>query len=951
VKRVDAKRLSRKSFSRIKSVMKLPNLLALQLESIEEFLQQSVPPETRESKGLQAVFQATFPIDDGRGNYMLEFVKYNLGSPKYTVAECQERGVTYAVPLKATLRLHVADERGARGEYAEVIEQDVYCGNIPFMTDRGTFIINGAERVIVSQLHRSPGAFFDESVHPNGTKLYSARIIPFRGSWVDFTTDIKDAIYALIDRRKKFPVTTLLRAIGYSTEDQILEVLGLTEVVSLRNLRNSAVFEKPVSSDLVDESTGEILAEKGTVLTKKMVTKIKKAGIKEVSVLSSEDDKDTEIIYNTLEKDPATDEETALRHIYKLLRSGEPPNIDTARKFVERLFFNPKKYDLGAVGRHRINQRFGLNVPEDVTVLTREDIVAIIRHLMEVKKGNQPTDDIDHLGNRRIRTVGEQLANQFSIAFARMARTIKDRLNMGDSESLTPQDLVNSRIVTSVVNAFFGTSQLSQFMDQTNPLAELTHKRRVSALGPGGLTRERAGFEVRDVHYTHYGRVCPIETPEGPNIGLISSLCTFARVNRLGFIETPYRRVVQGAKARATTRIEYLSADDEDRVTIAQANAPLDEKGYFVEEEARVRIRGDFPIVSTKQIQYMDVAPHQIVSAAAALIPFLEHDDANRALMGSNMQRQAVPLLRPETPIVGTGMERVVAHDSKALVVADSDGVVEFASADEIIVRRTDSAGDAPYLLEDEGVTVYPLVKFMRTNQDTSTNQKPLVLIGDRVKKGDVLADGCATDRGELALGRNVLVAFMPWRGYNFEDAIVISERLVADDVFTSVHIEEYELQVRDTKRGPEELTREVPNVSEEATRNLDESGIIRVGAEVQPGDILVGKVTPKGETDPTPEEKLLKAIFGEKAGDVKDASLRASPGVRGVVVDTKIFSRRGKDFREQEKAEIAQWIEHDVNRRAVAHERHILHRHDLGDHSFIPVATGHLVAHRNLSP
>ena len=901
MKRVKDQYLTRQSFAKVRSFIEMPNLLDIQLESYEEFLQMNVAPRERESKGLQAAFEAVFPIEDSQGHYKLEFINYIVGSPKYSIEECHDRGMTYNIPLKANLRLSVAQEDN-KDEVAEVIEQDVFFGNVPFMTNRGTFIINGSERVIVSQLHRSPGVFFDQSIHPNGTKLYSARIIPFRGSWVDFTTDINDALFALIDRRKKFPVTTLLRAIGYSSNTDILELFGMAQEAKLSSRTISKFYGKALAENIVNKETGEILAEAGTELDKDLVAALKKEGIKSVGLVIPTDEKDADVISNTLAKDASHDEESALRLIYKQLRSGEPPNIETARKFVDRLFFSPAKYDLGMVGRYRINRRFNLPTPDETTVLTREDIVAIIKHLLEVKKGNETTDDIDHLGNRRIKTMGEQLTNQFSIAFARTARTIKERMNVSDAETLTPSELINSRIITSVVNTFFGTSQLSQFMDQTNPLAELTHKRRLSALGPGGLTRERAGFEVRDIHYTHYGRLCPIETPEGPNIGLISSLCTFARINSLGFIESPYRQVSHNGKTRVTSKIKFLSADDEEKSMIAQANAALDDKGHFNEQTTRVRMKGDFPIVDVKEVDYMDVAPHQIVSAAAALIPFLEHDDANRALMGSNMQRQAVPLLKPGTPIVGTGMERIVAQDSKALLMSGVDGVVESATGDKIVIRTDAGRGEALDQLTDEGIKEYKLIKYLRTNQDTCVNQKPLVRVGDKVRKGDILADGSATDRGELALGQNILVAFMPWRGYNYEDAIVVSERLARDDIFTSLHIEEYEMQVRDTKRGEEELTREIPNVSEEATRNLDENGVIRIGAEVEPGDILIGKVTPKGETDPTPEEKLLKAIFGEKAGDVKDASLKASPGVYGVVVDTKMFTRRSKDFRQEEK-------------------------------------------------
>jgi len=905
LKRVKGQYLTRQSFSKIKASVEMPNLLNIQLQSYEDFLQQDVAPDERENKGLQAVFETLFPIEDNQGNYKLEFKNYFVTNPKYSIEECQDRGMTYSVPLKANLRLSVASEED-KNTVAEVIEQEVFYGNVPYMTERGTFIINGAERVIVSQLHRSPGVFFDQSIHPNGTKLFSARIIPFRGSWVDFTTDINDALFALIDRRKKFPVTTLLRAIGYSKNSEILELFGMAKEIKLSGKGISNYYDYVVASSVVNTETGEILAETGAVLNEELVTLLKKEKVKSVLIIDPSKEKDAEIIMNTFKKDTSNDEESALRLIYKQLRSGDPPNIETARKFVDRLFFSPSKYDLGSVGRYRINRRFDLSTPDDVTVLTREDIVAIIKHLIEVKKGNEPTDDIDHLGNRRIKTVGEQLSNQFSIAFARTARTIKERMNVTDENTLTPSDLINSRIITSVVNTFFGTSQLSQFMDQINPLAELTHKRRLSALGPGGLTRERAGFEVRDIHYTHYGRLCPIETPEGPNIGLISSLCTFARINQLGFIETPYIALSHNDKSKVTKRVQYLSADDEEKTMIAQANAPKDENGVFLESTTRVRLRADYPIVDFKLVKYMDIAPQQIVSAAAALIPFLEHDDANRALMGSNMQRQGVPLLKPGTPIVGTGMERIIAIDSKAVLLSDVSGVVQSVSADKIVIRADVSGSEALHQITDEGVKEYKLVKFMRTNQDTCVNQKPLVKKGNRVKVGDVIADGSATDRGELALGQNILVAFMPWRGYNYEDAIVVSERLARDDVYTSIHIEEYELQVRDTKRGEEELTREIPNISEEATANLDENGIIRIGAEIEPGAILVGKVTPKGETDPTPEEKLLKAIFGEKAGDVKDASLKASPGVYGIVVDTKVFTRRTKDYKEEEKKKSA---------------------------------------------
>ena len=881
------------SFAKIPQVLDYPDLLNVQLESFESFLQANVPPSRRKGKGLQAVFEANFPITDARENYLLEFVEYYVEQPKYSVVACQERGLTYAVPLKAKLRLS-AKAKDGKG-YTDTVEQEVYLGNLPFMTDRGTFIINGAERVIVSQLHRSPGVFFSESVHPNGTPIFSARIIPFRGSWVEFATDISNVMYAYIDRKKKFPVTTLLRALGYSSDDEILELFSLVEEVDVHKVELKNYIDRVICSDVVDTKTGEIFISKDSKLSEDSIKKIRKSNVKKIRFLKHEGDFEGSVIANTISKDVARSEQDALETIYRQLRSGEAPDLDTAKNLVDRLFFNPKRYDLGDVGRYRLNAKLNLKIDPNVTTLTKDDIVAIINYLIELQQGKQVVDDIDHLGNRRIRTVGEQLAAQFNIGLARMARTIRERMNLRDSESFTPQDLVNARTITSVINAFFGTNQLSQFMDQTNPLAEITHKRRMSALGPGGLTRERAGFEVRDVHYTHYGRLCPIETPEGPNIGLISSLCIHGRVNEFGFIETPYRKVKNG---RVSDEIEYLTAEKEDVYTIGQANAQLDEKGRLREERVKARIKGDFPVVKPEEVQYMDVAPNQIVSAAAALVPFLEHDDANRALMGSNMQRQSVPLLKPEKSLVGTGLEEKIARDSRTIIVAERSGMVESVSADTIVVNYEidESSVEALTSFDEKRRVEYHLTKFFRTNQDTCMNQRPHVVDGQRIKRGDVLADGCATDQGELALGRNILVAFMPWRGFNFEDAIVISERVVAEDVYTSIHIEEFELQVRDTKRGEEELTREIPNVSEEATKNLDENGIVRIGAEVQEGDILIGKITPKGETDPTPEEKLLKAIFGEKAGDVKDASLKAPPGMKGIVIATKLFSRKKKD-------------------------------------------------------
>ncbi len=881
------------SFGRIPSVIETPDLLNVQIDSFNIFLQADVPPHRRKKIGLQQVFEMNFPIMDARENFLLEFTEYYVEKPKYSVVECQERGLTYAVPLKAKLRLSQKREGGK--DFTDTIEQEVYLGNLPAMTTRGTFIINGAERVVVSQLHRSPGVFFGESVHPNGTVMYSARIIPFRGSWVEFATDINNVMYAYIDRKKKFPVTTLLRALGYSSDDEILDLFGLVEEVDVTKVSLNDYLDRIICSDVFDRKTGEIFINKDSKLTEEHVKAIKKAGVKKIRLLRSDNETESSVIANTMMKDASRSEEDALEAIYSQLRSGEAPDLDTAKNLIDRLFFNPKRYDLGDVGRHRMNAKLGLSIDETVTVLTKEDIVAIVKYLIDMQQGKRQVDDIDHLGNRRVRTVGEQLAQQFNIGLSRMTRTIRERMNLRDAETITPQDLVNARTITSVINAYFGTNQLSQFLDQTNPLSEMTHKRRVSALGPGGLTRERAGFEVRDVHYTHYGRLCPIETPEGPNIGLISSLCIHARINEFGFIETPYRKVKGG---KVSEEIEFLTAEKEDEVVIAQANAPVDERGRFHEERVKARLEADYPMVEPEKVQYMDVAPNQIVSAAAALIPFLEHDDANRALMGSNMQRQAVPLMRPEAPIVGTGLEEKVARDSRTVIVAERNGVVESVTGDSIIVEYDidETSVEAIVSFDDKRRVEYRLTKYLRTNQDTSINQKPVVREGQRVKKGDILADGCATDGGELALGRNVLVAFMPWRGYNFEDAIIVSERIAAEDIFTSVHIEEFELQVRDTKRGEEELTREIPNVSEEATKDLDENGIIRVGAEVNEGDILIGKITPKGETDPTPEEKLLKAIFGEKAGDVKDASLKAPPGMKGIVIATKLFSRKKKD-------------------------------------------------------
>lgn len=891
---------NRISFGRIPSVLESPDLLSIQTETFEDFVQLNTLPDKRENKGLQQVFTTNFPIFDNKENYRLDFLEYSIEKARFSVDECLERGLSFAAPLKAKLRLSTKDPETE--EFVNTVEQEVYLGNLPFMTEKGTFVINGAERVIVSQLHRSPGVAFAQTTHPNGTPIYSARIIPLRGSWVEFATDINYVMYVYIDRRKKFPATTLLRAIGFDSDDQILDLFDVVEVVNVKKAKLENYLGRMIASDVFDMSTGEIFLTRDSYLTEEDLERIDEAEVEVLKFLKAESSPDQDLIINTLRKDTSHTKEEALYAIYRQLRSGESPDVETAEALIDKLFFNDKRYDLGDVGRHRMNDKLKLDIPETTTVLTSQDIIEIMRYIIKLKQGHESVDDIDHLGNRRIRTVGEQLTQQFNVGMARMARTIKERMNMRDTENFTPQDLVNARTITSVINAFFGTNQLSQFMDQTNPLAELTHKRRMSALGPGGLTRERAGFEVRDVHYTHYGRLCPIETPEGPNIGLISSLTIYARVNRYGFLETPYRKV---SKGKVSNEVEYLTAEQEDVFTIAQANATLDEQGRFAKERVKSRLKGEFPIVHPEAVQYMDVAPAQLVSAAAALIPFLEHDDANRALMGSNMQRQAVPLLRPKAPIVGTGMEAKVARDSRALLLAEDDGVVEYVDSTRVIVKYdiNPNSFEALTSFNDVRRIEYKLTKFHGTNQETCVNQRPVVSEGQRVKKGDVLADGAATDQGELALGRNVLVAFMPWRGYNFEDAIIISERLVTEDTYTSIHIEEFELQVRETKRGEEELTREIPNVSEEAVKNLDEDGIIREGAEVKEGDILIGKITPKGETDPTPEEKLLRAIFGDKAGDVKDASLKAPPGLKGTVIKTRLFSRKRKD-NESKKAE-----------------------------------------------
>jgi len=867
-----------------------PDLLNVQLDSYVDFLQENVPASERKKIGLQSAFLQNFPIEDQSGKMQLEFIEYHLEQPKYTERECRERELTFAKPLKAKLRL-ISKQDSAAGNFGDVTEQDVYLGNLPCMTNRGTFIINGAERVVVSQLHRSPGVFFDDAIHPNGTRIFSARIIPFRGSWVEFTTDINDVMFAYIDRKKKFPVTTLLRALGYSSNEDILDLFKLATFVPKAEL-SEKLYGRRIASDVVDLETGEIIVSRETRFEEEVWEVLKEATLNGIKLYNYIADTEEPVIVKTLAKDTSTSAEAALEAIYRQLRSSDPPDIEAARSLIDKLFFNAKRYDLGTVGRFRINDKLGLDVSLDETTLRVDDIISIINYLIELHAGKATVDDIDHLGNRRVRTVGEQLTAQFNVGLARMGRTIKERLSIPDSESLNPVELVNARTITSVINQFFGTNQLSQFMDQTNPLAELTNKRRTSALGPGGLSRERAGFEVRDVHYTHYGRLCPIETPEGPNIGLISSLAIHSKINEFGFIETPYKKVVKGI---VQSEVEYIPAEREEGKIIAPASTKVDEKGKILGDRVKARQSGDYVVVSPQEVEYIDISTDQITSAAAALIPFLEHDDANRALMGSNMQRQAVPLLRPDAPRVGTGMEARVARDSRAVLLAEGDGIVEYVSADKIIIRYFGSESDDEQLttFDSDLIKTYDLLKFFRTNQDTSINQRPIVRNGQVVKKNMPIADNSSTDKGELALGRNVLVAFMPWRGYNFEDAIIISEKLIAEDIFTSIHIEEFTLQVRDTKRGEEEFTREIPNVSEEATKELDESGIVRIGAKVREGDILIGKITPKGETDPTPEEKLLRAIFGDKAGDVKDVSLKATPGLKGVVINTKLFTRR----------------------------------------------------------
>ena len=895
-------------FATVKNPLPYPDFLEVQLKSFQDFLQLDTPPEKRNNEGLYNVFAENFPIADTRNNFVLEFLDYYIDPPRYTSDECLERGLTYSVPLKAKLKLYCTDPD--HEDFATVI-QDVYLGAIPYMTDKGTFVINGAERVVVSQLHRSPGVFFGQSTHANGTKLYSARIIPFRGSWIEFATDINNVMYAYIDRKKKLPVTTLLRAIGLESDKDIIEIFGLAEEVKVNktNLKKAvgrklaARVLKTWAEDFVDEDTGEVasiernevILDRESVIEEDDIENILNSGVQTI-LLHKEDANtaDYKIIFNTLQKDATNSEKEAIQYIYRQLRNAEPPDDASAREVITNLFFSEKRYDLGEVGRYRINKKLGLTTSMDVKVLTKEDIIAIIKYLIELINSKTDVDDIDHLSNRRVRTVGEQLYNQFGVGLARMSRTIRERMNVRDNEVFTPIDLINAKTISSVINSFFGTNALSQFMDQTNPLAEITHKRRLSALGPGGLSRERAGFEVRDVHYTHYGRLCPIETPEGPNIGLISSLCVYAKINDLGFIETPYREVKDGKVDLNNDDVVYMTAEVEEGKIIAQGNAPVDDEGHFVNDRVKARMDADFPIVSPDQVELMDVSPAQIASIAASLIPFLEHDDANRALMGSNMMRQAVPLMRSESPIVGTGIEGQLIRDSRTQIMAEGAGVIEFVDATVIRIRY-DRTEEEEFVAFEDSVKEYHLPKFRKTNQSTTIDLRPICNKGQRVQKGDILTEGYSTENGELALGRNLKVAFMPWKGYNYEDAIVLNERVVKEDILTSVHVDDFTLEVRETKRGMEELTSDIPNVSEDATKDLDERGIVRVGAHIIPGDIMIGKITPKGESDPTPEEKLLRAIFGDKAGDVKDASLKASPSLKGVVIGTHLYQKAEK--------------------------------------------------------
>ena len=897
------------TFASSKIFLEYPDFLEVQLKSFKDFFQLDTTAENRKDEGLYKVFQEVFPISDTRNNFVLEFLDYFVDPPRYTIEECLERGLTYSVPLKAKLKLYCTDPEH---EDFDTVIQDVFLGPIPYMTPRGTFVINGSERIVVSQLHRSPGVFFGQSFHANGTKLYSARIIPFRGSWIEFATDINNVMYAYIDRKKKLPVTTLLRAIGFESDKDILDIFGLAREVKVtkENLKEcigckmAASILKSWHEDYVDEETGEVIyiernvpiIERETILQEEHIQDILDSGAK--SILLHKDDaasSDFAVIHNTLSKDQCNSEKEAIYYTYRQIRNSEPPDEATARDVIEKLFFSDKRYDLGAVGRYRLNKKLGITTPEDVRVLTRQDIIEIIKYLVQLINSKATVDDIDHLSNRRIRTVGEQLANQFSVGLARMARTIRERMNVRDNEVFTPSELINAKTLSSVINSFFATSQLSQFMDQINPLAEMTHKRRLSALGPGGLSRERAGFEVRDVHYTHYGRLCPIETPEGPNIGLISSLCVYAKIDDLGFIETPYRKVNAGKVDMSDEGLVYLSAEEEENKLVAQANINIDEEGNILDERIKCRYEADFPVSTKDDINLVDVAPNQVASIAASLIPFLEHDDANRALMGSNMMRQAVPIIKPEAPIVGTGLEGPVARDSRTQIVAERKGEVVFVDAREIHIRYDRTEAERFVSFEPE-VTVYHLPQYQKTNQSTSIHLTPIVRKGDKVTEGQILTEGYSTQNGELALGRNLMVAFMPWKGYNFEDAIVLSERIIREDILTSIHVDEYIMEVRETKRGPEELTSDIPNVSEEATKDLDENGIIRIGATIEPGDILIGKITPKGESDPSPEEKLLRAIFGDKAGDVKDASLKASPSLSGTIIGTRLYSRVVKD-------------------------------------------------------
>ena len=908
------------SFASTKNQLQYPDFLEVQLKSFKDFFQLGTTPENRKNEGLYTVFKENFPITDTRNNFVLEFLDYFIDPPRYSIDECLEQGLTYGAPLKAKLKLYCTDPE--HEDFDTVIE-DVYLGNVPYMTPKGTFVINGAERVIVSQLHRSPGVFFGQSVHANGTKLYSARIIPFKGSWIEFATDINNVMYAYIDRKKKLPVTTLLRAIGFETDKDILQIFDLADEINVSKTglkkvvgrRLAARVLKTWVEDFVDEDTGEvvsierneIIVDRETVLENEHIDAIVDSGAKTILLHKEKQNlADYAIIYNTLQKDPCNSEKEAVMHIYRQLRSSEPPDEATARDVIDKLFFSDKRYDLGDVGRYKLNKKLGLSTDPAVRVLTKEDMIEIIKYLIKLLNARTDVDDIDHLSNRRVRTVGEQLYNQFGVGLARMARTIRERMNVRDNEVFTPVDLINSKILSSVINSFFGTNALSQFMDQTNPLAEITHKRRMSALGPGGLSRDRAGFEVRDVHYTHYGRLCPIETPEGPNIGLISSLCVYAKINDLGFIETPYRKVEAGVVDLSPEGVKYLSAEEEEGLVIAQANAKIDDEGHFVNKRAKSRKDGDFPVEEIENVNLMDVAPNQIASIAASLIPFLEHDDANRALMGSNMMRQAVPIIKPQAPIVGTGLEGALVRDSRTQIVAEGPGVVDFVDGRRIVIKY-DQTEEERFVSFDGDTKEYVLPKYKRTNQSTTMTLRPIVRKGQRVEEGEILTEGYSSEGGELALGRNLKVAYMPWKGYNYEDAIVISENIVRNDVFTSVHVDEYSLEVRETKRGLEELPAEIPNVSEDATKDLDENGIIRIGARVKPGDILIGKITPKGESDPSPEEKLLRAIFGEKASDVKDSSLRVPNGVSGTVIDVQVFTRDGveKDKRALEIEEM----------------------------------------------